>query len=209
MADSNPPLGSPKSSGEAEVDGGAAPLRNTADSSAASAGAAPQKAGEGAATQGAPAVEGRADGVISRGTAKPASTVGAAGSPVAAVSTTRAERPKASLLNLLCTVFAIGSIFGALLLTLWLYKPMTKAWNNTRAPDHPSENVFDLGLGECVGPSSPPRARAFYLREPRVSLSLCRQSCVVKSPQHPSLAYGTLTSPPPHKFHTRNAHTHA
>ena len=59
-----------------------------------------------------------------------------------------------TLLGTLLTLAAIGAALTLVALGAWLYKPMSKAWSNKRAADHPSENYFDMGKcvwggGEC------------------------------------------------------------
>jgi hypothetical protein len=78
---------------------------------------------------------------------------------------------------------AIGAVVALLGLSAWLYKPMSKAWNNKRAVDHPSENTFDLGKGGCVQPQCP-------------ALGVCRQA-------------PRTTHPQPHTPRIPNAPSHA
>ena len=141
--------------------------------------------------------EGRADGTIKRGTkasaAQPTTPVAAAAegaSPATAgppALSPRAQPSQRTWLGFLLTLVAIGAVVALLGLSAWLYKPMSKAWNNKRAVDHPSENTFDLGKGECVQPQCP-------------ALGVCRQAPRTTHPKphtpriptpprtHPSLA---------------------
>ena len=112
----------------------------------------------------AKATEGRPDGVVSRAGGKPAAAAAAAATPAAPAAAAAPllpqprPAPKRTLLGLLCTLAAIGAVLTLAALAAWLYKPMSKAWSNKRAPDHPSENFFDLG--KCVPPVAATAAAA-------------------------------------------------
>ena len=119
------------------------------------------------AKEAVPDTEGRSDGIIKRGTkasaAQPTTPVAAAAEGASSATadppaeTPRAQPAQRTWLGFLLTLVAIGAVVALLGLSAWLYKPMSKAWNNKRAVDHPSENTFDLGKGECVWSAQPSR----------------------------------------------------